>query len=38
MINGENVFDQPVKNNKVTYENIRKTSTVKEMITQLVVC
>ena len=27
MINGENVFDQPVKNNKVTYENIRKIST-----------
>ena len=24
MINGENFFDQPVKNNKVTYENIRK--------------
>ena len=24
MINGENLFDQPVKNNKVTYENIRK--------------
>ena len=24
MINGENVFDQPMKNNKVTYENIRK--------------
>ena len=24
MINGENVFDQPVKNNKITYENIRK--------------
>ena len=23
MINGENFFDQPVKNNKVTYENIR---------------
>ena len=22
--NGENVFDQPIKNNKVTYENIRK--------------
>ena len=21
MINGENVFDQPVKNNKITYEN-----------------
>ena len=24
MINGENFFDQPIKNNKVTYENIRK--------------
>ena len=24
MINGENVFDQPLTNNKVTYENIRK--------------
>ena len=27
MINGENVFDQPIKNNKVTYENIRKITT-----------
>ena len=26
-INGENVFDQPIKNNKVTYENIRKIAT-----------
>ena len=24
MINGENFFDQPIKNNKVTYNNIRK--------------
>ena len=24
MIDGKNFFDQPVKNNKVTYENIRK--------------
>ena len=24
MINGEKFFDQPIKNNKVTYENIRK--------------
>ena len=24
MTNGENIFDQPIKNNKVTYENIRK--------------
>ena len=27
MINGENFFDQPVKNNKVTYDNIRKIAT-----------
>ena len=27
MINGENIFDQPVKDNKVTYENIRKIAT-----------
>ena len=27
MINGENVSDQPIKNNKVTYNNIRKTAT-----------
>ena len=25
MINGENLFHQPAKGNKVTYENIRKT-------------
>ena len=24
MINGENFFDQPIKNSKVRYENIRK--------------
>ena len=27
MINGENFFDQPIKNNKVTYDNIRKIVT-----------
>ena len=27
MINGENFFDQPIKNNKVTYDNIRKITT-----------
>ena len=26
-IDGKNLFDQPVKNNKVTYENIRKITT-----------
>ena len=38
IINGEKFFDQPIKDNKVTYENIRKVATSKEMITQLVVC
>ena len=27
MINGENFFDQPIKNNKVTHESIRKITT-----------
>ena len=27
VINGENFFDQPIKNNNVTYENIRKIAT-----------
>ena len=27
MINGENFFDQQIKNNKGTYENIRKNAT-----------
>ena len=27
MINGENFFDQPIKNNKMTYENIRNIVT-----------
>ena len=27
MINGENFFDEPIKNNKVTYDNIRKIDT-----------
>ena len=27
MINGENFFDQPIKSNKVTYENNRKLAT-----------
>ena len=26
-INGENLFDQPIKDNKVIYENIRKVAT-----------
>ena len=38
MINRENVLDQPIKNNKVTYETLEKLLQVKEMITQLAVC
>ena len=30
MIDGKNFFDQPVKNDKVTYENIRKITTGQE--------
>ena len=30
MIDKKNFFDEPVKNNKVTYENIRKTATGQE--------
>ena len=37
MINGEKFFDQPIKSNKVTYENIRKIATGQEMTTQQVV-
>ena len=29
VINGENFFDQPIKDNKVKYENIRKIATGK---------
>ena len=38
MIDGKNFFEQPVKNDKVTYENIRKVTIDEEMIIQLVVC
>ena len=30
MINGESFFDQPIKSNKVTYDNIRKIATGQE--------
>ena len=38
MIDGKNLFDQPINNDLKTYENIfKKLLLVKEMITQLVV-
>ena len=37
MIDGKNIFDQPVKS-KVTYENIRKIATGEGMTIKLVVC
>ena len=38
MINVENFFDQPIKDNQVTYENIRKIATGGGDIMQLGVC
>ena len=38
MINGQNFFDQLVKNNLRTHDRNRKIVTSQEMITQLVVC
>ena len=35
MVDGQNVFDQSITNNLITYDNVRQ---VKEMILQLVVC
>ena len=36
MIDWKNIFNQPVENNKITYENIRKVATGLGI--QLVVC
>ena len=38
MINRQNFFDQPVRNNLIAHNSIQKLQQVKEMITQLVVC
>ena len=29
MIDGKNFFDKPIKNSKITFENIRKIATVQ---------
>ena len=38
MIDEQNLFDQPVRNDLITYDNIWKIATGQEDITQLVVC
>ena len=38
MIDGQDIFDQPVINNLITNDNIKKLQQVEEMIIQLVVC
>ena len=38
MIDGNNIFDQPVKYDKATYENLRKIATGHGDDWQLVVC
>ena len=35
MINWQNVFDQPVKNNLRTYDKFKKFQLVREIITRL---
>ena len=37
MIDGPNFFDQPLKNNLITYDNVERSQLVKEMIELLVV-
>ena len=38
MFDGNNFFDQTVRNNLITCENVQKLKQIQEMITQLVVC
>ena len=38
MINGQNFFDQSVRNYLITYDGIQKLQQVKGITTQLVVC
>ena len=38
MIDGRNVFDQPINSMNKPYENIRKIATGKVMTIQLVAC
>ena len=38
MIDGQKFYDQPVRNDLITYDSIQKLQKVKEMITQPVVC
>ena len=37
MIDGQNLFDQPLRNDLITYDTIKKIATGQEMILQLVV-
>ena len=38
MLDGQNFFDQPVRDNKATYENIKKLLQVEGMIAQQAFC
>ena len=38
MINGQNFFNQPIKNDLRAYDNVKKMQLVKEMITLLFFC
>ena len=38
MIDEQNFFDQPTRNDLTTYDNIQKMQQVKEMIMHVIVC
>ena len=38
MINGQNIFDQPVRNYLITYDSIEKKQQVREITIKLVLC
>ena len=38
MIDRQNVFDQPIRNNLIIYDNIQNVSVGQEIIIQLLVC
>ena len=38
MIDGQNIFGQPVRNDLITVIRVNKSQQVKEMIMELVVC
>ena len=38
MIDGQNFFDELVRNNLIAYDTIQKLQQIKEIVTKLIVC